>query len=421
MHQEPLTVVANVSADKLVALRALLAQMHDDPANNSVIPFARLDRAHFARLFVLDPELAPDGQQLDAQLVLMSDCDGSAAVHLEEIVDVAAAGIDQVFGHCEDYPQRPATREQRVAYLRAHTVPTATYYAHRVGRSVAQIRSEALLRDALERYLDGASFDGLSADAVRERIRTFVESDPSLAWALEPVEPLELRFRLRELAHELALPAGALAAWPVVVPATILLLLLVRLHELRDPAPHKKPTREHIEELASLVDFGAQNPYSVVGFVKPGWLRRTTLGVVLQLANYGTRHLYNRDNLGGVKTIHFARWVPLDDKRRVLFTSNYDGSLEAYMDDFIDKIAWGLNLVFSNGVGYPKTRWLVFDGAKREQEFKDINVRQQVPTRVWYTAYGDLTTLNIENNEKIRAGLRGRMNEQQAQQWLSLL
>jgi hypothetical protein len=35
----------------------------------------------------------------------------------------------------------------------------------------------------------------------------------------------------------------------------------------------------------------------------------------------------------------------------MLFASNYDGSLESYMDDFINKVAWGLNLVFSNGVG----------------------------------------------------------------------
>ena len=34
---------------------------------------------------------------------------------------------------------------------------------------------------------------------------------------------------------------------------------------------------------------------------------------------------------------------------RVAFLSTYDGSLESYMDDFIDKVAWGLNAIFSNG------------------------------------------------------------------------
>ena len=107
-----------------------------------------------------------------------------------------------------------------------------------------------------------------------------------------------------------------------------------------------------------------------------------------------------------MKTIHFARWVFLDGKRRMFFASNYDGSLESYMDDFIDKVAWGLNLVFSNGVGYPRARWLVFGGARDELAFKDYLRVHQVPVRVWYSAYGDLTALNIAQNERLRAGLR---------------
>ncbi|HLZ10472.1 MAG TPA: hypothetical protein VKT80_17940, partial [Chloroflexota bacterium] len=125
--------------------------------------------------------------------------------------------------------------------------------------------------------------------------------------------------------------------------------------------------------------------------------------------------------LAGVKTIHFARWVPIDGDRRVLFASYYDGSLESYMDDFIDKEAWGLNAVFSNGVGYPRTNWLVLDGAKDEQAFKDFLRSHQTPTPVWYSAYDRLTTLNIEKNAKIRAGLYGSLTDSQIREWLGLL
>ena len=65
-----------------------------------------------------------------------------------------------------------------------------------------------------------------------------------------------------------------------------------------------------------------------------------------------------------MQTIHFARWVFLDDKTRVLFASNYDGSHQSYMDDFINKVGWGLNLVFSNGVGWPRTDWLIAAAAR---------------------------------------------------------
>ena len=127
---------------------------------------------------------------------------------------------------------------------------------------------------------------------------------------------------------------------------------------------------------------------------------------------------FRRADLTGVKTIHFARWVFQDDYRRLLFCSNYDGSLESYMDDFIDKVAWGLNAVFSNGVGYPRTRWLVLDGAKRELEFKDFLRRRQLPTQVWYQAYPQLTALNIENNARIRAALWAELSESEIAEWL---
>ena len=79
------------------------------------------------------------------------------------------------------------------------------------------------------------------------------------------------------------------------------------------------------------------------------------------------------------------------------------------MDDFIDKVAWGLNAAFSNGYGYPKTRWLFFDGARDELAFKQFLRSHQHPTEVWFSAYPNLTARNIENNAQIRAGLYGRM------------
>jgi hypothetical protein len=142
---------------------------------------------------------------------------------------------------------------------------------------------------------------------------------------------------------------------------------------------------------------------------------------VLWLTNYGTRHIYNHGSLTGVTTIHFARWIYLDDKRRMIFASSYDGSLESYMDDFIDKVAWGLNAVFSNGVGYPRTDWLVIGGAQNEQAFKDYLRQRQVLAPLWYAAYDRLTAVNAQTNARIRAGLYGSMDVAEAAAWLRLL
>jgi len=140
------------------------------------------------------------------------------------------------------------------------------------------------------------------------------------------------------------------------------------------------------------------------------------------LIDYACRHVFTRGHLARVQTIHFARWVFLDDRSRVLFTSNYDGSHQGYMDDFINKVAWGLNLVFSNGVGWPRTRWLIFGGARIEQRFKPYQRRHQVPTQVWYKAYPGLTLGDLWRNQRIRDGLlQPRMSDEQAVAWLGLL
>src|SRR5262249_41753477 len=122
-----------------------------------------------------------------------------------------------------------------------------------------------------------------------------------------------------------------------------------------------------------------------------------------------------------VKTIHFARWVFLDNKQRMLFASNYDGSLESYMDDFINKVAWGLNLVFSNGVGYPRTDWLILHRAKNEQKLEYYIRRHELPTDVSYNAPPGLTALDMARNTRIREGItQSFMTDDEIVAWLQL-
>jgi hypothetical protein len=143
---------------------------------------------------------------------------------------------------------------------------------------------------------------------------------------------------------------------------------------------------------------------------------------VLWIIDYFARHIYTRGRLARVRTIHFARWVWLDGKERVIFLSNYDGSLESYMDDFINKAGFGLNAAFGGGVGYPRTNWLVLDGCGDERKFKEYLRRHQLPTEVWYTAYPGLTAVDLERNGRIREGLESSpISERQAREWIGLL
>jgi len=143
---------------------------------------------------------------------------------------------------------------------------------------------------------------------------------------------------------------------------------------------------------------------------------------VLLAIDYTARHIYTRGRLARVRTIHFARWVFIDERQRIIFLSNYDGSLESYMDDFINKVGFGLNIAFSGGVGYPRTKWLAGAGCSDERKFKEYLRRHQLPTQVWYKAYPGLTAVDLERNGRIRDGLeQPALTEQRAREWVALL
>jgi hypothetical protein len=415
-HQLALTVIVDLIPGREEEARGILREMNANPIGD-LLPFAKVPSVHFARLFILDETKDLRGERLPAQLILMSDIDAPERLYWDDLRAVGE-GLDGVLRCCDGYPQN-ASSESRISYLQAHRVTPAAMYVNTVGRTANQIHQEAGLRDAIQGYLDTHRGDhaDLVPQEMRRRIRDFVDGEESLRWARSRPSS-DLMWRLKEAVHLVAVPLLLLLLLPVLVIVVPVAAVLLRLKELRDGVSDERPTDEHSRRLGAIEDHVVQNQFTAVGFLKPGPLRRFTLQFILWLANYATRHVFNRGRLTGVKTIHFARWVFLNDKRRMVFTSNYDGSLEGYMDDFIDKVAWGLNGVFTNGVGYPKTRWLVFEGARDEMAFKNYLRVNQHPTEFWYSAYDDLTAQNIENNAFIRAGLSGSMTDGQAAEWL---
>jgi hypothetical protein len=420
-HQLGVTIRAPVAAGRTADLRDCLAEIARKGLAEGSFGFTHLRGLHFAKLFLLDTTADLDGRQIPATLVFMSEVDAPLRRHLAELVDLAGEGIDQVFGHCTGYPGPGARRRDRIAWLRRHLISASAFYVNTVGRGLEQIRQEARLRDGLEDYLDQGDWAGQTAAGIRRELRAHVAGCPGLAWARKPPPPPSLRFRAGEAVHMVAVPLVLALLLPVLLMVLPVWAVLLRLDERHDQPFTERPTLRHLDDIASYEDFGTQNPFAVAGFVRPGLLRLLTFRAVMFLADYGVRHLFNHDSLAGVKTIHFARWVPIDGWRRVTFASNYDGAVEAYNDDFINIIWWGLNATFSNGLDYPPTRWLFFGGAKMEEQFKATIRCHQVPVPAWYTAYPELSADNIENNAQIRAGLRGDMSPAQAERWLSLL
>lgn len=419
-HQVAVTIVADVRPGEAERLDRLLRSMGDGVANGSVVDLAALPNVHFARFVLLEETRDLRDRPIPALLVYMSDVDVSRDRHLAVLVDTASDGLDQLYGHCEGYPgSQSRTRETRLAYLRAHVVKHQARYFNTTGRNVRQVRQEAELHDCIEKLLDGRPDDtDRDPRSVRKTVQELVARDESLRWARGPAQGLSFAFRVKEALHFVAGVVLVLLLSPLLLLIAPVFLLLLRLHERSDRAPHLPAPLERMEELADLEDLAAHNPFTAVGLVKPGLFRRLTIQTLIVAIDFAARHLFNRGNLAGVKTIHSARWVPLNEWRRVIFASNYDGSRESYMDDFVDKIAWGLNASFGSGYGFPNTNWLFFDGANDEQAFKDFLRRHLVATRVWHSAYARLTNANIENNARIRAGLQGDAEPDEERRWV---
>jgi hypothetical protein len=427
-HQVALTVLAKIKPGETQSLEDLLRTVGADVEKNDILPFAQLSNVHFARFVILDEAKNARSRGIRPSLVFASNVDVPLDDHLTELVTHTGEGLDLIFGHCEGYPgPTQRTPSSRLSYLRAHMVPSQAFYVNTIGRTVEQIHQEARLRDALEGFLDRQraehDWSGWDSRRVRAAIQGFIQGRPELRWAERPAAGLPFGWRLKERIRFFLTLLVLLVLAPVFLLLLPIWLLLLRYHEKRDAAraSRLRLSSQTRGTLALREDRLVQNQFSAVGNVKPGLFRALTVRGLLWALNFSFRHIFNRGVLAGVDTIHFAQWIMIDEGQRILFLSNYDGSLESYMDDFINKVAWGLNAVFSNGVGYPTTNWLVLEGANDEQAFKAFLQKHQIPTQAWYAAYGWLTARNIDNNAKLRAGLYGEKEERDAAMWLQRL
>lgn len=421
-------VVAPLTRGRESALRELLASMNFEPGRcnplNSLVPFGRLERLHFARIVVLDDQTLDDigayglpRVDYPLSVAFLGDFDGDYDSFLKELVAMAGSGLRQIFAHCSDFTPGCDLLE----WLKSHELRPATYYANWRGRTVRQCREEAALRRALVDYIQqNQEVASLTAPELRVRLRAFVRGEQAARrLTLTPEAPTPLGWRIRNTLHAiLAVPvlAAELLLWGIAA------LFLLRAREKSDAVIAPRPDPELAARLFALEDHEIKNQFSAMGSLKPGFFRRWTLTVLLTAIDYTARHIYVRGRLARVHTIHFARWVFLDGKKRLFFASNYDGSLESYMDDFINKVAFGLNVVFTNGIGYPRTRWLFLDGAKDEQTFKYYIRRHELATEVWYDGNAGLTALDMQRNTAVRKGLEAdSLTNQEANEWAALL
>jgi len=418
--QSVFTIVADIDQGGVAAVREALAPLRSDPGGNSVLPLAQFPTLHFASLVIADgPGVDPP------KLIFECNVDGTVEGWVTALTTGGGEGLDTIYANSPGYPGGTDPETQR-AWLAARVVRPGAYHIGATGRSLVRIRQEQELHDAIGAFLDAEEASGglatVTPEAMRAKVQAFVRADPALRWALADAPDRESRADwFRHRARAAAVVVAAVLASPVLVPTLLVWAAWLRVKELTDRVQAGPPAPDHVRLLEGDEDefLVAHNHLSSVIPVKRGPLRAVTLPVVLFAVNLLARITSTKGKLGGIPSIHFAHWSLIDEGRHLVFLSNFDGSWESYLGDFIDKAATGLTAVWSNTQNFPRTRFLAREGAADGPRFRQWARANQCRTEVWYDAYPRLGMTVIDNNSSIREGLFRDVEE--TDRWLRRL
>lgn len=473
MKHALVTVIAPLALDRLAQAATAI-----DALGNPALPAiqAKLDMlddgehgVHFASLHAIRSQ---DGKR--GYIVLEFSADGAEDDALAMVVRKIGDHLQPVFQLSRDWKRG----DELLSFLQRHSVTVGggwlsnpgVVFAGTPGLSVGRIRREARLA-VRATMLVGETPEYMSALKRIESVRESLAKDEDLKFSLKPAEvsppfqePSLLKFITQLLVSfvvtylmpvvflvlactvlwglwsVLDRPPGRSAVWAFVGGAwvgfrgalwTVLVWLVLigavvyvifRRAEATDSLEERTAPRDILAGMFQREnrDGCLQNHMVSVTQRKPGAIRWFTSRLVFwAVAQFATRK-YRPGFLSDIGTIHFARWVTAPGSPDVLFFSNYGGSWESYLEDFITRAHAGLTAIWSNSIGFPRSENLIQRGATDGERFKRYARQSMVPTLFWYSAYPELTAAVIRKNAEIRRGLSGSMTEDEALDWLAL-
>ena len=415
-HQNPLTLLTPVRKDSITKLDEILERFKVGLDKGLNERFDKLGTLHYARWFILREDSFRDKTAfpLEERLVFSTNYDGTEEDHLNGLVTIFPEYFDELYECCEGYPE-PSLRniESRKKYLQQWCIKTTAFYVGAPGRSLQQIQQEEKLRKHIWNFLHINKWNGKSAVQIQKIIQQEVDSRTEFEWSKQKTKIPAINW-LGMIVLGLVMV--------ILLPVIIIWILVVHFfYERRDKNSEIMLSQlpdSNVRKLEAYEDLFNQNQFTQVLVVKPGKVRLVTIQALMLFTKSLVRNFFVKGKLMGIPTIHFARWVLIDNNKHMMFFSNFDGSWQQYLGDFIDKSGWGLTGIFSNTVNFPKTNFLFTGGAYDEEHFLAWSRGTQVLTQVWYSAYHHLSIKNIVNNTLIRNELRKNLSEEHAQLFL---
>lgn len=416
INQNPLTLLTPVREDSFEKLNEILEKFKVGLNHGLNERFDKLGTLHYARWFILQESSFRDKTAfaVPVRLVFSSNFDGDEDAHAEALVTVFPEYFDELYECCKEYPEASERNtESRKNYLLKWKIKTDAFYNGAPGRSLQQIQQENNLIKFIRDFVRSKKWDGMTALQIKNAIKGEVYKHPEFEWAKKG-EPTRKKNWIGLIIMGLVIL--------ILSPILIIWILIVHFfHERRDKNFYEKRSQLNdglVHRLEMDEDLINQNQFTQVLVVKPGKVRLVTVLGQMLFARTLIKNLFVKGKLMGIPTIHFARWVLFDDNKHMMFFSNFDGSWNQYLCDFIDKSGWGLTGIFSNTVNFPKTKFLFTEGAYDEEHFLAWSRGTQILTQVWYSAYHDLSIKNIANNTLIRNELSKNLSENEAQLFL---
>jgi hypothetical protein len=439
-----LTALLPIRPGEEDALRAILEAIGSDIRGRRLavrpdvphIDFPRSRLIHFARFAILDdPDRGPGRQRL----LFSSNYDGDLSDHLGELASLTS-DMEAIWGRCEAYPGPGRFYE----FVSTHSLPPQAFYIAFRDETVETIHRALDVRRRFETILDRPDAVGFLARTEEATApsawpdlhgallassgalpRPFVAIRRALAIAADGVALLG-RHRLGNLMAAIRQITASLGRFPLAaffnrVTGNVMRPLrstasAVAVEACGPCAPqaagdfipsvNTEGTPRFDEE-----DAVSQNQLTLVTSIGPGG--RAKVEAVLALIDGYARRLAPPGSLAGISTIHFVRWLVIDEGRRLMLVSDYDGSWEAYIDEFAEMILSGLDAIWGTALGFPA------EGARDLAAFKRFLRCHQAPAAVFYSAYPTATVLSLSTDLALARAVAEGLREGRTREWLA--
>jgi hypothetical protein len=385
--QTPLTAIFLLRADGLDVLKAELEAISQQISDHTQPTwFAKSPSTHFARWVILDD---PD-QNVAPHLLFVSNHDGPIPDYLQELVETMGAEMDAIWVHCEGYqPGDALDVEAFTQFVLKRSLKPQAFYVGCRDTTAPEILAAKTLRQRVDRLAQTHAAD--IAEPLQELSALTPERSPQPSlpsWVLSQIG------RLRNLAL-------FLHSWVGVFPSQN------NPSDRIVPLPSQKARMDICTQMEDLLGENGillPNQLTTLSPIKSRF-HTLILRVVLGLVNLVGQT--SRGRLIGIPSIHFARWVIvepgiLNDTRTayLIFESNYRGSWDNYLNDFVYKTLIPMNLIWGNLQGFP------VKGCQDMEMFKQHQRLRQFPAQVYYCAYPELSVQNILCDRTLARAMR---------------